>query len=74
MKPLHDLHSTAFSFEFLIQADVERLKRHRKKINAEKDATKIKDILNTLQRLEYDTTRYKEWAEREAEAIEKAEK
>lgn len=73
MKPLHDLYSTAFSFEFLIQADVERLKKHRKKINAEKDVTKIKDILNALQRLEHDTARYKEWAEKEVEAIEKYE-
>ncbi len=70
MRPLHDLYSAAFSFEYLIQADVEKLKKHRKEINAEKDATKVKDILKTLDDLENNVARYKEWAKQEVEALE----
>lgn len=69
MRPLHDLYSTAFSFEFSIQADVDSLKGYRKKIDTEKDATQMKNILNAIYSLEDNVARYKEWAEREVEAI-----
>ncbi len=35
----------------------------------EKDASKTKDILNTLKNLEYDTASYMEWAEHETEKL-----
>ncbi len=70
MRPLHDLYSASYSFEYLIQVNVDRLKKHRKEINAEKDVTKIKDILKTLDGLENNVARYKEWAKQEVEALE----
>lgn len=71
MRPLHDLHSMAFSLEYLIQADVENLTKYRKMLNTVEDnsGTTIIDILDTLKNLEYDVVKYKEWAEREAEKL-----
>lgn len=37
----------------------------------EKDAGKIKDIYKILKDLEYDVTRYREWAGKEIESMEK---
>ena len=67
---LHDLHSAASGFETLIKHDIEALKGHRVKMGKEKDAGVLKDILKMLKNLEYDTARYKEWVEREAEGLE----
>lgn len=67
MRPLHDLNTMAFNFEYLIQADVDNLKSYRKKIATEKDATQMKNILKAICNLEDDVARYKEWAEREVE-------
>jgi len=71
MKPLHELYAAASGFELLLENDLKALKRHRTRMYKEKDASRTKDILNTLKNLEYDTARYKEWAELETEAMEK---
>lgn len=69
MRPLHDLNTMAFNFEYLIQADVDNLKNYRKKINAEKDVAQMKNILRAIYNLENDVARYKKWAEREVEKL-----
>lgn len=71
MKPIHDLCSAAAEFEYWIERGLNILKKHRKRMRSKKDARAIIDILGVLNKLEYDIAKYKEWAEREAEAIEK---
>lgn len=71
MKPLHELYAAASGFELLLENDLKALKRHKDAMYREKDVFKIKDILNTLKNLEYDTARYREWAELETEATKK---
>ena len=71
MKPVHELYDTATDFETLIKLDLENLKESRVKMGKEKDASIIKDILNRACNLEHDARWYREWAEREAEAMEK---
>lgn len=71
MKPVHELYDTATDFETLIILDLENLKESRVKMGKEKDASIIKDILNRTCNLEHDARWYREWAEREAEAMEK---
>lgn len=71
MRPLHDLCSAASVFEIRIYRDLKALEIQREAMQRGKDYFKIRDILNTLSHLEYDMDKYKEWAEREAEALEK---
>ncbi len=71
VKPIHDLCSAAAEFEYWIERGLNILKTHRKRMRSKKDAGVIMDILETLNKLEYDIAKYKEWAEIEAEAIEK---
>ena len=71
MKPVHELYDVATDFETLIILDLGNLKESRVKMGKEKDASIIKDILNRTYNLERDAIWYREWAEREAEAMEK---
>ena len=71
MKPVHELYDVATDFETLIKLDLENLKESRVKMGEEKDASIIKDILNRTYNLERDAIWYREWAERESEAMEK---
>ncbi len=71
MKPVHELYDIATGFETLIKLDLENLKESRTKMGKEKDASIIRDILNRACNLECDAILYREWAEREAEAMEK---
>ena len=71
MKPVHELYDVATDFETLIILDLGNLKESRVKMGKEKDASIIKDILNRACNLENDARWYREWAEREAEAMEK---
>ena len=71
MKPVHELYDIATDFETLIILDLGNLKESRVKMGKEKDASIIRDILNRACNLEHDARRYREWAEREAEAMEK---
>ena len=71
MKPVHELYGIATDFETLIILDLENLKESRVKMGEEKDASIIKDILNRTYNLERDAIWYREWAERESEAMEK---
>ena len=71
MKPVHELYDTTTDFETLIILDLENLKESRVKMGKEKDASIIKDILYRACNLEHDARWYREWAEREAEAMEK---
>ena len=71
MKPVHELYSIATDFETLIKLDLENLKESRVKMGNEKDASIIRDILNRTYNLEHDARWYREWAERESEAMEK---
>ncbi len=69
MKALHELYAAASGFELLLENDLKALKRHKDAMYKEKDASKTKDILNTLKNLEYDTASYMEWAEHETEKL-----
>ena len=71
MKPVHELYDVATDFETLIILDLGNLKESRVKMGKEKDASIIKDILNRTYNLERDAIWYREWAERESEAMEK---
>ena len=71
MKPVHELYGIATDFETFIKLDLENLKESRVKMGEEKDASIIKDILNRTYNLERDAIWYREWAERESEAMEK---
>lgn len=71
MKPVHELYGIATDFETLIKLDLENLKESRVKMGNEKDASIIRDILNRTCNLEHDARWYREWAERELEAMEK---
>lgn len=71
MKPLHELYTVASDFEFLVEGHIKTLKRHKEKMFKEKDASILKSISKTLSVMEDDIKEYREWAEREAEAMEK---
>lgn len=71
MKPVHELYAAASDFEFLVEGHIENLKRYKEKMCKEKDASILKSISKTLSVMEGDIKEYREWAEREAEAMEK---
>ncbi|MCI8747404.1 MAG: hypothetical protein HFH67_05995 [Lachnospiraceae bacterium] len=71
MKPVYELYATASDFGFLLEAHIENLKKHKEKMCKEKDASVLKSISKTLSVMEDDIKEYREWAEREAEAMEK---
>ena len=71
MKPLYDLCEAASGFNNCIILDVTALQKYSHKMQKEKDAGKIKDIYKILKELEGDVTRYREWAGKEIESMEK---
>ncbi len=71
MKPLYDLCEAASDFNDCIILDVTALQKYSHKMQKEKDAGKIKDIYKILKELEGDVTRYREWAGKEIESMEK---
>lgn len=71
MKPLHELYTVASDFEFLVEGHIENLKRYKEKMCKEKDTSILKSISKTLSVMEDDIKEYREWAERELEAMEK---
>ena len=71
MKPVHELYAVASDFELLVEDHIENLKRHKEKLCKEKDASILKSISKTLSVMEGDIKEYREWAEREAETMEK---
>jgi hypothetical protein len=71
MKPVHELYAAASDFELLVEAHIKNLKRYKEKLYKEKDASILKSISKTLSVMEGDIKEYREWVERETEAIEK---
>ena len=71
MKPLYDLCEAASDFNDCIILDVTALQKYSHKMQKEKDDGKIKDIYKILKELEGDVTRYREWAGKEIESMEK---
>lgn len=71
MKPVYDLCEAASDFNDCIILDVTALQKYSHRMQKEKDAGKIKDIYQILKDLEYDVARYKEWAGKEIESMEK---
>ena len=71
MKPVHELYAVASDFELLVGGHIENLKKYKEKMCKEKDASALKSISKTLSVMEDDIKEYREWAEREAEAMEK---
>lgn len=71
MKPVHELYSTASCFGLLLEKHIENLKKYKEKMCKEKDASVLKSISKTLSVIEDDIKEYREWAERELEAMEK---
>ena len=71
MKPLYDLCEAASGFNNCIILDVTALQKYSHRMQKEKDAGKIKDIYKILKELEGDVTRYREWAGKEIESMEK---
>lgn len=71
MKPVHELYAVASDFELLVEDHIENLKRHKERLCKVKDASALKSISKTLSVMEDDIREYREWAEREAGAMEK---
>lgn len=71
MKPLYDLCEGVSDFNSEIILDVTALQKYSHRMQKEKDAGKIKDIYKILKELEGDVVRYKEWAGKEIESMEK---
>ena len=71
MKPLYDLCEAASDFNSRIILDVTALQKYSHRMQKEKDAGKIKDIYKILKDLGDDVARYKEWAGKEVESMEK---
>lgn len=71
MKPLYDLCKTASDFNDCIILDVTALQKYSHRMQKEKDVGKIKDIYKILKDLEDDVARYKEWAGKEIESMDK---
>ncbi len=71
MKPLYDLCEGVSDFNSEIILDVTALQKYSHRMQKEKDAGKIKDIYKILKDLEDDVTRYKEWAGKEIESMDK---
>ena len=71
MKPLYDLCEAASDFNDCIILDVTALQKYSHRMQKEKDIEKIKDIYKILKDLEDDVTRYREWAGKEIESMEK---
>ncbi|MCX4299180.1 MAG: hypothetical protein OSJ73_19490 [Lachnospiraceae bacterium] len=71
MKPLYDLCKAASDFNNCIILDVTALQKYSHRMQKEKDAGKIKDIYKILKDLGDDVARYKEWAGKEVESMEK---
>lgn len=71
MKPLYDLCEAASDFNNCIILDVTALQKYSHRMQKEKDAGKIKDIYKILKDLGDNVARYKEWAGKEVESMEK---
>ena len=71
MKPVYDLCEAASDFNSCIILDVTALQKYSHRMQKEKDAGKIKDIYKILKDLGDDVDRYKEWAGKEVESMEK---
>ena len=71
MKPVHELYAAASDFELLVENHIENLKKHKERLCKVKDASVLKSISKTLSAMEDDIKEYREWAEREAESMEK---
>lgn len=71
MKPLYDLCEGVSDFNSEIILDVTALQKYSHRMQKEKDAGKIKDIYKILKDLGDDVARYKEWAGKEVESMEK---
>lgn len=71
IKPVHELYGTASDFELLVEEHIENLKRYKENMFKEKDASVLKSISKTLYVMEEDIKEYREWAERESQAMEK---
>ena len=71
MKPVYDLCEAASDFNDCIILDVTALQKYSHRMQKEKDAGKIKDIYRMLKELEGDVARYREWAGKEIESMEK---
>ena len=71
MKPLYDLCEGVSDFNSEIILDVTALQKYSHRMQKEKNTGKIKDIYKILKDLEYDVTKYKEWAGKEIESMDK---
>ena len=71
MKPLYDLCEGVSDFNSEIILDVTALQKYSHRMQKEKDAGKIKNIYQILKDLGDDVTRYKKWAGKEIESMEK---
>ncbi len=71
MKPVYDLCEAASDFNDCIILDVTALQKYSHRMQKEKDAGKIRDIYKILKDLGDDVARYKEWALKEIESMEK---
>lgn len=71
MKPVYDLCEATSDFNDCIILDVTALQKYSHRMQKEKDVGKIKDIYRILKDLEDDVVRYREWAGKEIESMEK---
>ncbi len=71
MKSLYDLCEGVSDFNSEIILDVTALQKYSHRMQKEKDAGKIKNIYQILKDLGDDVTRYKKWAGKEIESMEK---
>lgn len=66
---LYELCDAESNFEKWLSIYAKALKRHNANMRDEKDVLKLKDILRTLNNLEYELAGYKKWVEQKIEKL-----
>ncbi len=70
---LYELCDAESNFEMWLSVYAKALKRHNANMRDEKDVLKLKDILRTLNNLEYELAKYKKWVEQKVEKLDNEE-
>jgi len=70
---LYELCDAEANFEMWLSVYAKALKKHNDKMYYEKNVFKLKDILGTLNNLEYELAGYKKWVEQKVEKLDNEE-
>ena len=70
---LYELCNAESNFEMWLSVYTKALKNHNTNMRDEKDVFTLKDILGTLNNLEYELAKYKKWVEQKVEKLDNEE-